>query len=47
MFSNFLMAALAAGCLTLWFKLSQANVANVALQTELDKLRLRLRKARA
>jgi hypothetical protein len=46
MFSNFLMAALGAGCLTLWFRLSQANEANVALQTELAKLRMRLRKAR-
>src|SRR5688572_4434086 len=46
MFSNLLMTALAAGCLTLWFRLSRANEANIALQTELAKLRLRLRKAR-
>jgi len=47
MFSNLLMAALAAGCLTLWFRLYRANETNDALQTELEKLRLRLKKARA
>jgi hypothetical protein len=46
MISNFLVAALAAGCLTLCFKLFVANKANVALQTEVEMLRLRLRKFR-
>ena len=46
MFPNLVMAVLAAACVTLWVRLSQANEANVALQTELDKLRLRMRKAR-
>jgi len=47
MITNLLMAALAAGCAMLWLRLSKANEANVALQTELVKLRLRLRNARA
>jgi hypothetical protein len=46
MISNLLMAALTAGCLMLWFRLSRANETIVALQTELEKLRLRLRKVR-
>jgi hypothetical protein len=47
MFSNLLMTALAAGCLMLWLRLYRANETNNALQTEIEKLRLRLKKARA
>jgi hypothetical protein len=47
MVSNLVMTMLAAGCVTLWWKLSRANEANNALQTEVEKLRLRLRKIRA
>ena len=46
MVSNLLMAALAIGCVTLWLKLSRANEAIDELQTEVEKLRLHVRRTR-